>query len=638
MIHNEIERIKLLHALNLLDTEAEPVFDRITRLLAKTLNLPIALITLVDSQRQWFKSKVGLSITETSIEDSFCAHAVARNSPLIVNDAVKDARFKTNPLVTDEPFIRFYAGIPIRTIEGYPVGTLCAIDTQPRQLTNDERETLSDLAGLVTHEIQRRETALLSRSYIESSDAQIKANEARVHNVFMNAGVGIALISAVGKWLDVNDALCEMLGYSRTEMEHSDLNFQDITASDDLENSLRLMQQLIDGRIDKYRLEKRYLKKDGDYLWVNMSVTKQLSPKRKIDYFVAIIEDIHARKEAEESLAILRVELEERVAERTKKLSRANEMLSTSMIQQVRSESALRKREAELSAVLENANDAYISLDKTGIINAWNRAAEETFGWTRHEALGEHVDTLIIPPEMRQAHREGMKRFIDSGITKVVGQRLEVSALHKDGSSIPIELRISAIDIDGEKVFSAFLHDISERKLVAEKREKEALQDALTGLPNRRALYELLPRAMARVKRSRKSLGLLFLDLNGFKAVNDTYGHEAGDIILKEVASRLRDAVRETDAVFRLAGDEFTIVLEGLTSDVADSKRLAKELLQVISKPLITKSFTAHVSTSIGIALHSVNGIQTAQQIIKSADSAMYEAKRAGKGIVISSS
>lgn len=626
---NETERIALLHALDLLDTPAEPSFDRITRLVARTLRVPIALVSLVDSNRQWFKSQVGLNVQETPREFAFCAHTILQNDPMVVGDATRDARFVDNPLVTGDPNIRFYAGAPIFASGGMALGSLCVIDVQPRILMQDEIDTLIDLADLVSKEIQQREAVLLARHQIDHAKTAIEESEARFRSIFERAALGIAIVAPKGGWISVNEALCEIVGYSQKEL--AGLTFQDITHPEDLALDLRLLQQLVSGEIDRYQLEKRYLRKNGKTVWINLSVTKQLSPKGELEYFISFIQDIHARKEAEASLAALRRDLEKRVEERTRELRTANEMLSYSMAQQVSYQQALIKREAELSAVIENANDAYVCMDQAGLVSDWNRQAQDTFGWTAEQAVGRRLDELIIPTHLREAHRAGMKRYLSFGESKMLNQRLELTAMRRDGSTLQVEVRVRALDLDGKKVFSAFLHDITERKLHEETREHEARHDALTGLANRRALFEMLPLAIARSNRNGVAAALLFLDLDGFKAVNDTWGHEAGDSLLREIARRLSDCVRQTDAVARLAGDEFTVLLEGLSGGRAAAIGVAEKLLASIAMPVQIGVASVQISASIGIALHMAGTAVSPDQFVNAADTAMYEAKRAGK-------
>ena len=150
---NELQRLATLRALNILDTDAEERFDRITRLTRRIFALPICVVTLVDANRQWFKSRQGLAVTETSRDVSFCAHAINHDGIFIVNDALTDPRFHDNPLVTQSPHIRFYAGYPLTIHSEYRVGTLCLIDNEPREFSEDDIETLTDLGQMVEAEL-----------------------------------------------------------------------------------------------------------------------------------------------------------------------------------------------------------------------------------------------------------------------------------------------------------------------------------------------------------------------------------------------------------------------------------------------------------------------------------------------------
>ncbi|WP_339433209.1 MULTISPECIES: sensor domain-containing diguanylate cyclase [unclassified Pseudomonas] len=150
---NEDARIQALHGLNLLDSAPEERFDRLTRLARRLFNVPIALVTLVDKDRQWFKSCVGLEVTQTPRDVSFCGHVILKDDLLLVPDARQDERFHDNPLVTGEPNVRFYAGYPLTVPNGNKMGTLCLIDTKPRELDDEERALLRDLAGMAEQEL-----------------------------------------------------------------------------------------------------------------------------------------------------------------------------------------------------------------------------------------------------------------------------------------------------------------------------------------------------------------------------------------------------------------------------------------------------------------------------------------------------
>jgi diguanylate cyclase (GGDEF)-like protein/PAS domain S-box-containing protein len=607
-IEPEQARLALLHRLKLLDSDPEPVFDHITRLLSKALDVPIALVTLVDDQRQWFKSAVGLQLRETPREQAFCAHAIQGSELLVIEDAQGDARFAGNPLVTGEPNIRFYAGMPLLTREGHALGTLCAIDRRPRVLSADQAQMLGDLAQLVSRELHLREAALLSEGQLASAGERVELAEQHFQALFENAGAGMALIAPDGRWLRVNKALCSILGYSAEAMVR--LTFRDLTYSEDLLRDVLLLEQLIAGEIDSYELEKRYIGHDRQPVWVHLTVTKHLDGEGRLAYFLTVVNDIRARKGSEAALAALTVQLEARVAERTRQLE---------------------QREAELVAILEHTNDAYVCMDQAGVISVWNRKAELTFGWSRAEVLGRSIDQVLLPPPSRQ--RAGSRRYLASRLPRLLGLRLELPALCKDGRTIPVELHIHAIHLDHKTTYNAFLHEISERKAREGIRERQALQDPLTGLLNRRALMEALPDVMTQVRAQGDSLALLFIDLDGFKQLNDSLGHEAGDQLLEAVAERLRGAVRASDAVFRLAGDEFTVLLKQV-KNLGHARLAAEKVLEAINRPIAIEHSILHMQASIGVALFDESVACSATQLLKQADSAMYVAKRSGRNRV----
>jgi diguanylate cyclase (GGDEF)-like protein len=150
---NEDSRLKTLRSLHILDTPPEERFDRLTRMAKRLFDVPIALVSLVDENRQWFKSCIGLDATETPRDISFCGHAILDEGIFIIPDTLQDARFSDNPLVTGEPHIRFYAGCPLRYVDGSQLGTLCIVDRTPRNLDDEDLEALKDLAATAEREL-----------------------------------------------------------------------------------------------------------------------------------------------------------------------------------------------------------------------------------------------------------------------------------------------------------------------------------------------------------------------------------------------------------------------------------------------------------------------------------------------------
>lgn len=159
--HNEIKRIETLHLLNILDTSAEERFDRITRLARRLFGVPIVLISLVDTDRQWFKSTMGIDLQETPRNTSFCGHAILDDAIMVVPDALSDERFNDNPAVICDPHVRFYAGCPLQVGEGVRLGTLCLIDHEPRGFTKEDQDLLRDLAVMVEQEMVALQLASL---------------------------------------------------------------------------------------------------------------------------------------------------------------------------------------------------------------------------------------------------------------------------------------------------------------------------------------------------------------------------------------------------------------------------------------------------------------------------------------------
>ncbi|MES2205512.1 MAG: EAL domain-containing protein [Pseudomonadota bacterium] len=213
---DDAKRVLTLHSAQILDTPQEELFDRITRLASRLLNTPIALISLVDANRQWFKSKVGLDTTETPRDISFCGHAVLQEQPFVINDALEDPRFADNPLVVGPPYIRFYGGIPLLSIERHAIGVLCVIDHQPRVLNTQELSTLVDLARMAEELFQRRELALASNSILESlrdSEARYRQLIERSPDAFLiHDGQTIEFINQAGIQLLAAESSDSMIG------------------------------------------------------------------------------------------------------------------------------------------------------------------------------------------------------------------------------------------------------------------------------------------------------------------------------------------------------------------------------------------------------------------------------------------
>ena len=330
------------------------------------------------------------------------------------------------------------------------------------------------------------------------------------------------------------------------------------------------------------------------------------------------------------SLQQLNENLEQTVRERTHEIETKARQLEQSLEKQGQIQTQLQESEAELRATLHNANDAFIAFDEHFSVQEWNGQAERLLGWTRSEMLGRSLADAILAPDMRAARQIGMKEFLELGDSAMVNRRAEIEVLRRDGVSVPVEVSVGHVKRRTGHLFIAFMHDITVRRTLHASLESMALKDTLTDLPNRRALMHKLPEALARAGRTGKPLAVFFLDLDGFKGINDRYGHDAGDELLRILAQRIVSTVRRTDTVARLAGDEFIVLLDMLAAR-DDAVEVARKLLAMLVEPFALAAATVQLSGSIGIAMHEPDSSEQADTLLGRADAAMYEAKKGGK-------
>ncbi len=309
-------------------------------------------------------------------------------------------------------------------------------------------------------------------------------------------------------------------------------------------------------------------------------------------------------------------------------------MIAVLQSERTLTEQALRSSEAKMRAIINAALDCIITADVNGKLVEFNPAAELTFGYQRDEVIGRELTDVIISPDLRERHRQDFARYMTTGERHVLGDRIEIRAMRADGSEFPAELTITSLQQMGVPLVAMFLRDITERKQAEQDICNLAFFDMLTGLPNRRLLLDRLQHACAGSARSHSHGAVLFIDLDNFKALNDSHGHNAGDLLLIEVAQRLRHCVRAEDTVSRLGGDEFVVVLEDLSPELehalSQARTVVEKILQAINQPYVLQEIEHHNSSSIGISLfsgHEMDG----DELLKRADMAMYQAKSAGR-------
>ncbi len=286
---------------------------------------------------------------------------------------------------------------------------------------------------------------------------------------------------------------------------------------------------------------------------------------------------------------------------------------------------ALKNSSERIEAILENAADAIIVIDDHGFMETFNYAAEKMFGYDSSAIIGRPMHVLL-PPKWRYVVPQALNRSLFSAAPQ---ERLEAMGLRRDGSSFSIELSVSEFHLSGTRKLIGIIRDITERKQFETQILHQATHDALTGLPNRVLFHDILAHVMPRVQRTGKLLAVMFLDLDGFKNINDTLGHEYGDILLKEIAQRLARILRTDDMIARQGGDEFTIFLQDISA-VEDIIQIAEKILAVVAEPFLMAGHEMHVTASIGITVFPIDDMNL-DSLLRNADTAMYRAKELGK-------
>ncbi|WP_230874591.1 EAL domain-containing protein [Methylomonas sp. LL1] len=304
--------------------------------------------------------------------------------------------------------------------------------------------------------------------------------------------------------------------------------------------------------------------------------------------------------------------------------------VSSTLLEQVKAEAEASLRKMNTAhQILSIADMAILSTDENGTIQQANPNACAMFGYSGEEMRGMSVH-LLVPPHIRQRHAEMVRGFVQGSETELpMSRRNEVMGYRKDGSFFPVEASIGKFHNGEQWMLVATMRDISEQKRNQADLLWQATHDALTGLANRNLIRERLDHALQRSRRQGLSLALLFVDLDGFKLINDTYGHETGDGLLKTMANRLIDMVRPGDTVARLSGDEFVIMCEQLEQPTLISQ-LAERINQAMRQPVECNGQVLYTSASIGIAVGH-GSTHSTDDLLRSADTAMYEVKQQGR-------
>lgn len=494
--------------------------------------------------------------------------------PLWVPDVLHDTRIESTEISEKTGWNSVFL-MPV-TSEGKFIGVLDFY--APKIAEPDERLLqVIRILGAAIGLFYQRATAL----------ERLRESEERFYSTVELAAIGIVHVNTEGRFIQVNRQMCELLGYTEQELLHKTV--RDISHPDDIHLTDDPIARLRAGKIESFKLEKRYIRKDGTPIWISLSVSGKRAPDGHYLHEISVVEDISARKQAEQ---------------------------------------AMKDSEARFRSLTELSSDWYWEMDTDyrfvrfegrdrDFINNLRKDYLGKRGWETEVEMADDENEAVLMNELMDER----KSFRD-----IVGKRIleDGTVRYSSVSGEPL------FDENGEFTgYRGLSRDITEQKLAEEKIRYLATHDGMTGLANREMFNELVNLAIESARRYDRKIAVFFLDLDGFKAINDTLGHEFGDRMLIEIADRLRHCVRASDVVARLGGDEF-VVLVPEVHDINQLNMIAKNILSMIAKPVEILGRQRSVTASIGISVFPLDA-QNLSALMKNSDIAMYRAKEKGK-------
>ena len=574
---NEHERLLALYECEVLDTPPDPLFDSITTLAAQVCEAPIALFSLIDRQRQWFKSNYGLTgVRQTGRDMAFCAHAILGEELLEVPDTTRDARFSSNPLVVYDPKIRFYAGMPLKDARGFALGALCVKDYEPRHLTPSQREALQSLGTLASSLLEQRRGERRLRESEERFQAAAKAT----NDVIWDWDLGTDMV-----WRSENFA--QIIGtdssagrfdewMSRVHPEEKDRVITGVRSA--LAGSGQFWS-------DEYRLRAR----GGKYLFVYDRGYIIRDAAGKSVRMVGCMVDVTIRRESEQQVL---------------------------------------DREQRQKVIADLGQRALADPDADSLMTNAVRLVSETTGFEYCRVL-----------ELAQGGLSLLSRATVGSSTDVPsfesGSRLAALISGPQGPFGLLEVRSGVAGrVTGE--VTNFLQSVANiiGTALARRRADEQLAyaaqfDTLTGLPNRQLFRDRVAQSIARAQRKSRPVAVVVLNLDGFKLVNTVHGHTAGDQVLAHVAERMIACVTAYDSVSRLGADEFAMVLSNIER-VEEVVPVLQRVLHSLSQPFDLSEGEVFISATAGVAIFDTDG-GDAHTLIKNAELAMHRAREKGR-------
>lgn len=562
-------------------TPREPAFDAACRVAERLFGMPLALVSLLEADRRHFEVCSGSEVQHVSLDVAFCSHTILSDDVMVVEDTASDPRFADNPHVAGMHRIRFYAGAPLVLADGVRVGALSVMDFTPRTFSADDRAALQDLAtGIVAtlrlrHANSRRAAQESARAVSEIRYRTLA--EALPHKVWVTRTDGTALY--VNERMRAYHGLDPTTFAARVGLQHP----RDMARLAQIRNEAVAVGA-------PYEAEARLRRHDGVYRWHRITMNPiRTDATGAVTEWIGTSLDIHDIISAQERL-----------------------METTQLLQ-------LAQEAAEAGSFEWNA---------TRRVGRLSGESGRLLGIDNIEAVSFEDFTARVDPLDHAA----IERATADAVERGEPYRVEFRVNRPDGGVRWI-MAVGRLERDPETGDDRILGlniDITARKEAERRAERMARHDALTDLPNRTLFRETLDRAMTAAREQGESVALLCLDLDRFKAVNDTLGHPVGDALLRAVAGRLAGQIRDGDLLARIGGDEFAVLQVGAPQPDA-ARLLAQRLLGCLSTPVSVGERDLSVGLSIGVAL-APNDARDADTLFKNADLALYRAKQEGRG------
>ncbi len=587
----EEERLARLAGYRILGTPPEPAFDDLARRAQEAVRAPMAWLSFDDGRREWVKAGVGIDFTELVGARRLACPGGAAAGVRVVEDAAA-GELRTHPLVAGGLHLRFLCSVPLVTTDGHAVGALAVADRVPRSLESAERRALENLAALAMARLEAR-SAPPSRAFPQGAPASPLQEQLAREREFSDAVIqslpgAFFLFTRGGEMLRWNVRLQAATGY--TDLEIAAMQPLDFVAPPDR----AAVQAAIRGVVEEgseVAVEAHLMDKAGTlrpYHFTGRPL--RLAGETCVMGFGR---DISERKRAEEQTL------------------RAKERLDLAL-----TGSKLALWDWDL-----RTNRVYFNEGWSAILGG--RRRETTVDWDEARA--------VIHPDDAPLHEAAVANAV-RGVSDEF--ECEYRVRHASGEWIWVHARgkVTQRGEGGRALrMTGTSTNVSKRKQAEERAEYLATRDALTGLPNRVLLHDRLEQGIVNAARNRAGFAFMFIDLDRFKTINDSLGHDVGDELLKAVASRLAACVRASDTVARLGGDEFAVILENLRgTDDEGAQQVAEKMIAAMAEPMIIGAHHLNTSCSIGISLYPADGRDSAT-LMKHADVAMYFAKENGR-------